>query len=32
LTINANPDATYTKHVIDFGGAVGGGMQLPVKK
>jgi hypothetical protein len=25
-----NPDATYTKHVIDFGGTVGGGMQLPV--
>jgi hypothetical protein len=25
-----NPDATYTKHVIDFGGKVGGGMQLPV--
>ncbi|NOT63506.1 MAG: VCBS repeat-containing protein [Acidobacteria bacterium] len=25
-----NADATYTKHVIDFGGKVGGGMQLPV--
>ncbi len=25
-----NANATYTKHVIDFGGKVGGGMQLPV--
>lgn len=25
-----NADATYTKHVIDFGGKAGGGMQLPV--
>ena len=25
-----NADATYTKHVLDYGGKVGGGMQLPV--
>jgi hypothetical protein len=25
-----NADASYTKHVIDFGGKAGGGMQLPV--
>jgi hypothetical protein len=25
-----NPDATYTKHVIDYGAKTGGGMQIPV--
>jgi hypothetical protein len=25
-----NANATYTKHVIDFGNKTGGGMQLPV--
>ena len=25
-----NPDATYTKHVIDYGTKTGGGMQIPV--